>query len=219
VAVGIVKVAGTGTANATSASFSMQCKGTDRVLLVGISLRSNVGVTAVTYNGVAMTLGGSGTGSFQSTYVYYMVAPPVGTFTVAITLGGASNGAFGAVCLNGVHQTTPFGTWATNNGNSTSPSVAVATVAGDFTFAHIGWKDTGNAITYGQTQITDGTTPWYWGGTGVDPANNPNSGGEWTAAAGTTTTMTGTITSNRWLCVGVAVKAAPKRILSEHDYL
>lgn len=104
-------------ANSTSSSWSHPVHaGGNRMLRVNVLARNNGTVSAPTYGGVALTLVpgseiAAGTGTSRR-YVswWYMLAPPVGTATLAITVGSADSGNYGLIVYNDidVDQTTPF---------------------------------------------------------------------------------------------------------------
>jgi len=104
------------------------------VLVAHVSLyhpTSGKSVTAITYNGVAMTLLGSAasTGNYTRSYIYYMIAPPTGTNTLTVTASGTCGIKLGAVSWYNVNQSTPFGT-AVTAGSSTGSSSSL-TVTSD----------------------------------------------------------------------------------------
>jgi hypothetical protein len=75
----------------SSYSFSHTTSGTDRVLLVTIfQNNSTTDPTAVTYNGVAMTMVTSTAYNGASSSIWKLVAPATGANTVAVTLAAAS---------------------------------------------------------------------------------------------------------------------------------
>lgn len=104
--------------------------GSNRVLIVGVSLRNNSGqtVTGVTYGGTALTLIGAQNGGTNSVRVelWRLVAPAAGTATVAVTVAARTVG--GAISLTGVDQTNPIEASQFANGSNLSPSVTVTTV-------------------------------------------------------------------------------------------
>lgn len=63
-------------------------------------------ISSVTYGGVAMTQVGAGCSAFNECgYVYLLLAPSVGTGTIAITRSGGSSHAAASVSLSGIKQT------------------------------------------------------------------------------------------------------------------
>lgn len=86
-------------------SFSHTCTGSNLVLIVSVT-SDNANVTAVTYNGVSMTLGTSATGGSSSvnTYLYYLLNPATGSHTVSVSGGSGGPGCISA-SYTGVKQT------------------------------------------------------------------------------------------------------------------
>lgn len=98
------------------------------VLGIGISILAGTDlVTAVTYNGVAMTrIGykGNANGGGIAGYLYYLLAPATGSNTIAITATGATRIESYAASYTGVKQATPDAT-------STPTSATAATSIAD----------------------------------------------------------------------------------------
>lgn len=122
-------------APSSSLSWSHTCTGADRILIVGIAQRNGRSVTAITYNGVAMTLIGTSGDTFTTISMYYLLAPATGANTISITFSSSDSDNNGmAVSYTGVHQTTPLGTFvsASNPGSgSTTPSVTASSASGE----------------------------------------------------------------------------------------
>lgn len=93
--------------------------GANRLLVVGVSLNitnsSAAAVTAVTYNGVALTQAGVHNDAAQTRRVeiWYLLAPPTGNDAVVVSVnvpGASTVGAVaGATTFTGVDQTAPVG--------------------------------------------------------------------------------------------------------------
>lgn len=104
---------------------------TDRVLLVRAALNDTPGtdvITGITFNGVPMFRQSFITAGGVRSELWYLGAPPVGTFDVIITVNAATIIVAGASSFWGVDQLSPIGNAATSSGTSTTPggSVAVA---------------------------------------------------------------------------------------------
>ncbi len=108
--------------------------GSNRLLIVSLTSKRDGSFSAVTYNGVALTKirDDYGAALQQRSQLWYLIAPPVGTFNVVATVSGSINDtSYGGLSLDGVDQTSPI---EANNGNSgavngsTNPSAAVTTV-------------------------------------------------------------------------------------------
>lgn len=97
----------------------------------------NGGSYTATYGGSAMAeLFESAHGSFYRQAGYSFVAPSTSATTVTATCasfpGGGSAQGLGVISMTGVDQTTPTGTVPTvTDGNSTTPSITVASVGAD----------------------------------------------------------------------------------------
>mgnify|MGYP004447524035 CR=1 len=123
----------------SSITFSHTCSTTShRLLVVSVNLAAypeNPTVTSVTYDGDAMTEGGTiAYLNNHRTSLYYKVAPATGTNDVVITPAATYDVIIGgSVSFVGVNQSTPFGTFATSSaGNiddSSTPSYATTTVS------------------------------------------------------------------------------------------
>jgi prepilin-type N-terminal cleavage/methylation domain-containing protein len=109
--------------------------GSDRILVVGVSTRGGLGwdqVNSVTYNGISLTRVGSDTtldchGYTHRVEIWYLVAPPTGTYNVVITTAGNADIVGGATSWIGVNQTNPVGTFFSTPGTSLTPTINVNT--------------------------------------------------------------------------------------------
>ena len=105
--------------------------GSNRLLLVGLALRS-VNVSSVTYAGTAMTLVGSKlNGTDVGTYLYHLINPPVGTANVVVTIPAANPLSTGATSWTGVHQTAPLGTVTSAINSVSGPNVGSVGATGE----------------------------------------------------------------------------------------
>lgn len=175
--------------------------GNDRLLIVhAVQWNSGVGtVSSVTYNGVALTQISGAAITFSTNFRsegWYLIAPDVGTFNVVVTWS-ASQTMVSATALNytGVHQSNPFGTAATNSGNSTTPTVDVTSAAGELVFAGLFVNSTiSSTAGTGQTERYDFSNSLPSSQAGSDEAG------------AATVTMNHTVTSNVWGMWGVSLK-------------
>lgn len=104
---------------ASSLTFSHTTSGSDRVLVVGVSVGAAMSVSTVTYNGVGMTQANTqnmGGAVFTNTYLYYLVAPATGANNVVISTSGAGFIWGYGLSFTGVDQTNPI---APTGGNTT----------------------------------------------------------------------------------------------------
>jgi hypothetical protein len=144
--------------NSSSSTFSHTITGTNPVLLVGVSCESRT-VSTITYNGVAMTLAaGPPASPLNNVYIYYLVAPPTGTNSVAVTYSSFAYGEVTAISLTGADQSSPID--VTNKAHilaTTSPSTSITTtVANDWIVDYI--TDNSNStvtVNAAQTQRTN----------------------------------------------------------------
>ena len=91
------------------------------------------GVSAVTYNGVAMTQIGTET-NISSRYQTFwgLVNPAQGTNSFAITGGSSEDNRIQSI--SGVNQTTPYTNVTLNTGNSAAASLTLTTTANSYIF-------------------------------------------------------------------------------------
>ncbi len=134
--------------------------GMDRVLIVNVSVyNSNKTVTACTYNGVALTRLGfldGGTGSNDRRMeMWRLINPPIGTANVAVTFSSSSKAVIGAASFFGVNQTTPNGSFVSNEASTSLATLTVPSAAGELVIDCMAVQ--GNAATAtvgaGQTQL------------------------------------------------------------------
>ena len=126
---------GLATATASSITISHSTSGTNRLMLVGVSVNPDGGITvaSVTYKGVPLQFEGAQQNLISGAddariEIWSLVAPDTGTNDVVITFSAPllQEAVSGVMTFTGVHQTTPLGTFASVGGDdSTSASVAV----------------------------------------------------------------------------------------------
>lgn len=176
----------------------------NRIMLVGIShTKDDPTINSVTYGGVALTaLGTAQTSDFRSR-IYLLNAPAAGTADVVVTFSAnVSKGAIATVSTySGVNQTTALGTLAAASGDSDAPSLAVASASGDLVHDVLTTETGSGTITLGAGQTPNGAAP-----ADVGIVRNRSSR---ETAAGTSTTMSYTMTQKKWSSSGVAIKSAP----------
>jgi hypothetical protein len=114
-----------GTTSGTQAH-TVTATGGNRLLVATVQIRGATAVSAVTYNGVALTLLTRNTGStVVRTEIWYLVAPATGTHNVVLTMPSAEIFDIVASSWTNVDPVTPFGTPAGATSTSTAPSVVV----------------------------------------------------------------------------------------------
>lgn len=116
-------------------TWSHTCSGSNRVLKVDVMYyESGDTISALTYNGVSMTVIPSSTvsnGQYTVTS-YSLVAPATGSNTVSLTFtGSVFECSAGAISWTGADQSTPLGTAVTATGSSTTPSVTASSASGE----------------------------------------------------------------------------------------
>jgi len=189
-----------------SAAMSVTASGADRCAFAVIPYDRNAdqSITAVTYGGQTMTACGSpvgwgGGGLDARVAVYYLVNPPTGSNTLAITVAGTITDIYyNLVAFTGVNQTTPVraGTYQASNPTS-SDSLTITSNTLDLTLTAVNGSGAG-ATTSNQT--SDGTNG---GGTfsgGSDHAT--------TAASSVTHTYTGLLAASGAIC-GFSISGEP----------
>jgi hypothetical protein len=112
--------------------------GSNRVLFIGVDLQIPLGgsISGATYNGTAMTLIISTTGSngvSNSSFIdsiFYLIAPATGANTVSVTFtGSGASGVGGSISLTGVDQSIPLDSFGCAIFSSGTPSNTITTVA------------------------------------------------------------------------------------------
>jgi uncharacterized repeat protein (TIGR01451 family) len=191
--------------------------GANRILIVGLSLRDgNVAATGVTYGGQALTRVGfiNSVGNQNRTEMWRLIAPPVGTASVAVTLNQSKQIVGGSISLTGVDQTTPLGTFVSATAQSTTASVAVASATGELVLdtmtANGDANSTGIAAGSGQAE--------QWNiFSGAGNASSARGGGS-TKPGAASVTMSWTLgVSKPWSIGAVALKpvSAPNVVLTK----
>lgn len=98
----------------------------DRILVVVVAVDDDtIDVSGITYGGQALTLQ-TRNGRVE---VWYLVAPPIGSNTVSVSLSSNENASIVALSYSHVDQSTPFGTAVSGSdetGTATSLSVNVS---------------------------------------------------------------------------------------------
>lgn len=134
----------------------------NRIVIVCIASRGSAGPSAVTFDGVGMTLFSSETtNSTSQSYVYYTIAPGTGSKTISITLSGALHSmcATGFSCYN-VNQATGLNNATTTSGGAgtTTLSRTVTSATGSLclsTVAAGGVTDDTFSVGAGETKRSD----------------------------------------------------------------
>lgn len=173
--------------------------GENRCLLVAVSSRDR-SVNSITYGGVSLVSVGNRTyGSDARVYLYSLINPNIGTADIVVTMSGSvSNGVvLSASSFFGIDQTVPLGTFASATGSSSTASVNVSSIAGDYIYDVVTFRNTSN-LTVGAGQ----TERWDLSSGTIRGAGSSES------ATATSSTMSWTGSSARWVTGGVALKPA-----------
>jgi hypothetical protein len=158
----------------SSYSWSHTCTGSNLLLACGVTIvnASDLTVTTVTYNSVALTPIRSDVKQGANNYYYrstilYLIAPATGSNTVAVTLSGtAYYSVGGVVSYTGAKQSGQPDANNGANGTGTAVSVDVTTVAdncwvfdtalGGYSFSACGNTQRWNVAGYGAGADTNG---------------------------------------------------------------
>lgn len=192
----------------SSLSWSHTCTGSNLILVVGVARRGGTSsvVSGITFNSVALT---NVTANHPSNAIgvelWRLLAPDTGAHTIEITMSSSASIIEGfGVSYTGVHQSSPTGTPADIDGNSSAPSVDVTSAAGELVVDVVGIKatDATETLTAGASQTSrgeegssDGGTIYMYGGMSEE------------AGAGTVTmSWDASPASDVWVISGVALK-------------
>ncbi len=198
--------------NSTTAAASLTwphtiTSGSNRALLVGISIENGGSSTGVTYGGTPLTLVGRSVGT-HTVELWRLLAPPVGPANIVASFGATNQVVGGAAAFNGVSQTTPTGTFAGAGGVSTAPSVNISSATGELVLDVLYGND-GPTATPGTGQ----TTQWSLA---TGSGNGKVRGAGSTEAGAPTATMSWTLSSSvEWQIGGVSIKPAPTSTLGD----
>lgn len=197
--------ASSGSANASSLTFSHTCSGTERLLVVITSERYNSKVTGVTYAGAPLTNYGSdvNVNICQCTF-WYLLNPNTGANNIVVSQIETERLTAGGMSFTGVSQSTPLGTIVTSDGSGTSASLSVASSSVEIVVDGLCFysddPDVTATVGVGQTERWAREAQ-----SGVIAVRGHGS----TEAGAATTTMSWTLTGSRsWTMVAAGVKPA-----------
>ncbi|MGE5832656.1 MAG: DUF2341 domain-containing protein, partial [Methanomicrobiales archaeon] len=213
--------------NSTSTlSISHTTSGSNRLMLVGVSLQDSdtswndytnkVNVSSISYNGKSLSRVGYALNADDARVeIWRLIAPDTGTYNVIITLNQSlhNNGYIvgGVMTFTGVDQTTPLGTFASQalNESVIPVNVTVSSAANELVFGAI-------ANEYGSiSSDTTGGQIGRWSrhvGIGMDAGDG--NGLEYTNGAGSTKPGAASVKMNwtlgnwynHWAAAGVSIK-------------
>lgn len=114
---------------ATAYNWSHTCTGSHLMLVVAINQRTTAGnlVSGVTYNGIKLNQAVAINNGTRRADLWYLANPPTGSHSIAVTLSAAPTTSVAeAISLTGVSRLDAVNS---ASGTSTTPSVAVTTIA------------------------------------------------------------------------------------------
>jgi hypothetical protein len=112
----------------SSFSWSHTCTGSNLMLVVSVMSNTAADPTGITYNGVAMTKGKTGTDANRNCSIWYLANPATGANTVAVTWAGSTAYPAGSATSYTGCDTTIGANTASNTATSgTTFSVALTT--------------------------------------------------------------------------------------------
>jgi len=147
-----------GNVQVPSLTFPLTVVGVNRGVRVSLSTEQIQTVSSITFNGVPLTqkVVETDVGTNQRTEQWFLVAPPLGTHNVVITLSAPAYISAGAEALVSVNQSTPTGATGTAKSTSLTPNVTLTTtVNNSLVFDSLGTAITPIVYTVGPGQILD----------------------------------------------------------------
>lgn len=195
-------------------SWSHVCSGSDRILVVTVSMLSVAGssVSGITYNSVALTKvrhDASVSGAVR-TEIWYLVAPTTGSNTVEVTLSAALDSIATAQSYTGVDQVSPIdaqnGATATNVG-AADATVDVTTVS-DKAWVVDAVASTDTAITVGTNQRQRANV------TGAAGSGGSSDEGYKSPAGAVTMNWTNVAALATWTISAISLKSLPSTVVA-----
>lgn len=198
--------ANTGITPKATLTWSHTCSGTNRLLIVSVSIGGTQTVSGITYSGVALTLVSGGTATNGSSHVekWYLIGPATGANDVVVTFSTSANAVSGAISYSGASQTTPLGTAASATGGTTVATVDVSSATSEIV------EDAMCAFdALGAPTATVGASQTERWNASAGPTGGDTRGCGSTETGAATTTMSWTLSAvTPWAIVAVPVKAA-----------
>lgn len=191
---------GGGQAGATSKTWAHTCSGSDRILIVFVTLSPGAGAldpTSITYNGVALSKLGSVDGSSSRIGLWYLIGPATGTNNIVVTFASATAWYSWAGSFTGVQTIQNVTSLATFPSTSSSISVPSTSGVGNMVIDGVLYTSNNQGLTAGANQ-----TEFY------NFQTNNSQGSSYESSATTNTTMSWTVGANQgWLHIGAELKA------------
>lgn len=171
----------------------------NRILLVGVVLQSNVSISSITYGSQNLTLiSAINSGSSLRISLWYLLAPAVGSNTITVTATSSTTFAAGSVSYFNVQQVAPSGA-VTNTGTGTTASVTLTGLTTAQTIIELAATDG----TYQLTSTAGQNLRWAnWAKAAGYQADFP------VIAAGSTTLTWSIPLSDTWAEIAVPLTAA-----------
>ena len=201
-------IASTGSTTTSSLTISHTTAGTDRLMIVGVSIDNNQDetVTSVTYNGIALSFVGAETQSNDAHVEIWQLTEanglPTGTHDVDITFSANLQhpAVAGVLTFTGVDQATPLGSFFGDNNVSSNPGFVTVSSATDDLVLGVFSGETVNSV----STNPPATERWYLsaGGTGE---TEYGSGSTADGAASVTWSLG---KADHWAAGGVSIKPA-----------
>ena len=185
--------------NPTTLTVSHATAGSDRLMIVGVSLRNddNEFVTSVTYNGTGLSfIGQVSNGDDARVELWSYVNPPATTANVVVTFNEdvRRNAGLGVITFTGVDQINPFGGFQSNTGRSTTANAAVVSAAGETVLGVMAARQVD-----ANPAVVGGTERWTYKTQG---GNNRSAGAGATFSGAPSVSMSWNLTDNREWAVG-----------------
>ncbi len=192
----------TGASHGEDILISHTTSGSDRLMLVGVTLNhagASDSVSSITYNSDSLNLIGIKKNGDARVEIWALVAPDIGTYVVDVKFSSNSDGAaVGVTTFTGVDQATPLGAFASSSGSSGSASATIASAADEMVFGVIAVDDPSD-----YDLIEDALQTENWQAYGYEI-----NGGGGTKAGAASVNMSWTWSaSDAWSIGGVSIKA------------
>ncbi len=187
----------------------------NRMLIVGVSIRnaSNT-VTGITYGAQSLMFLGAQNNHDDSVRMemWYVIAPASGTSDITVTLSGSAKVVSGAASFSGVHQTVPFGTFASigsTGSGSITPSVSVTSAFGEVIIDTLATQGDADSLSEDAGQVS------RWNRAQGTSGGDIRGGGSIEAGAGSVTMSWTLGSATKWAIGAVAMKPAVTPTLVE----
>ncbi len=210
--------------SAASFTFAHATTGANRLLVVGVAIRTDAGqtVTSITYSGSALTFVRADTlAASVRSELWYRIAPATGSNNVVVTLSASAKAAVGAISLTGVAQTAPVDAQNGATGTSATPTETVTTVTdGAWVVDALAFRSTGAGTPTGNPGGGQ-TQRWSQYNEGGGTATNIRGKGSTEgprSPAGAVVMDWALAASVDWAVSGIAVQPADDAITVRHDF-